>query len=459
MATSSAPAPDIEWRSSVRVTEDHELAREVTERFAHGSGLRAVPVTDLVDPRKAFWRRLGPPVEFAPERRAAVEVGRAVHQLVGRALANEGPLEVRVRREGVVGRIDLLADLPTEVKSGSSTVDPAELRELRPDHVEQLAMYCALLDRRAGRLLQFLTPGGVVEAVRAVDVSFGDLSPVRAEMNARARGLREALVSGAPTGLSRCRWFSRGCEFRGASVCDCRGDEPEAGDAMLGGVESILARPDVEQRVRSSLAHTPGPAAPPSVERFRDLIYPRRAWFERSSPAAPLPPPTPSPESATPDVYGRLVEAIESGPVGEVCQLPVLTDEPAEEVTAFRGEPYLVRTSRAWERLLPSAMVDRYPQYALDLGFRCAATGSYRGRVVTAYERAERDEDRISVYELRFATLTPFSRLFRTRTEALRRALRQGDSMSLPPCPEWMYADCPYRGACGCGVDEGRSQR
>jgi len=197
------------------------------------------------------------------------------------------------------------------------------------------------------------------------------------------------------------------------------------------------------------------------VDRFRDLIYPRRTWFERSvTPAPSLPPPSPAPpESATPDVYGRLVEAIESGPVGEVRRLLTLADEPGEEVVAFRDEPYLARTSRAWERVPAESLVDRSPQYALDLGFRCAVTGSFRGRVVTAYERAERDEDRIAVYECRFENLTPFSRLFRARAEGLEEALRRGTPESLPPCPGWMYEDCPYRAACGCGAEAGRSQR
>jgi hypothetical protein len=459
VAAPSPSPPEPDWRASVEVTEDRELGRELVARYARARGARAVSVTDLVDLRRGYWRRNGPPVEMPPERRAAVEAGRALHLGVGRALAGEGALEVRLRRDGISGRIDLLADVPVEMKTGPTSVDPAELRELRPEQVEQLAIYCSLLDRPVGRLLYLVTSEGAIEGIRAVDVAFADPSGRAAEISSRVAAFRAALEAGSAAALPRCRWFDRGCQFRSAGVCDCRGDETPIGPAILRAAERFDPRPDVEGRVRDALARSPLPASPPSIERFRDLIYPRRAFFEQTAPARPEEPlPTP-PSSGTPDVYLRLVEAVESGPPGEVRSLPSLADEPAEEVGAFRDEPYLVRTSRAWDPVPAERLLERSPQYALDLGFRAAVTGALRGRVVLAYDRAERDEDRIVVYELRFSSLTPFSRLWRQRADALRAALRSGSPLGLLPCPAWMYADCPYRGACACASEPGRSQR
>ena len=442
----------------VRVHADPELARELTERFRTAGGSRPVAVTELIDLRRAFFRRVGPAVEIPPERRAALDAGRALHVVLGRALATRGQLEVRVRRPGLVGRIDLLADVPTEVKSTSASVDPGSLRELRPDQVEQLAMYCALLDRPAGRLLHLVVHEHAIEAVRAVDVDVQDPASIRAEMERRAGAFRAALESGHPDALPRCRWFGKGCEFQVAAVCPCAGSEPEVGGALLDRVGGFRPRTDVEGDVRAALGRVELPAGPVRIDRFRELLYPRRSWFDRTAPGGPASDET-APTSVTPDTYGRLVEAVESGPVGEVHAAPTLSDEPAEEVTTFREMPYLLRTSRAWARTEPGALVDRFPQYILELGFRAAATGSPRGRVIQAYERAERDEDRIAVFEVSFTSLTPFSRVWRGRADALASALRTNDPSGLLACPAWMYADCAYRDACGCGPAPARDQR
>ncbi len=56
-------------------------------------------------------------------------------------------MEVRLRREGISCRIDLLSDVPVEIKTGTGSL-PADLKVDRPEHVEQLAMYCALTGQR-----------------------------------------------------------------------------------------------------------------------------------------------------------------------------------------------------------------------------------------------------------------------------------------------------------------------
>ena len=192
---------------------------------------------------------------------------------------------------------------------------------------------------------------------------------------------------------------------------------------------------------------------PPTLTRFREALYPRRAFFDRTSPAEPVATPTPEPLPLppVPDLYARLTEALESGRPGEVARLPPRSDEPEEEVVGFRGHPLLVRTSRAWDRYRPDELVARSPQYALELGLRCAATGSERGHLVVGYERAETDRDRLQVLEVSFASVTPFSRLLRERSRGLAGALRDRSPLGLPACPEWMVMDCPYRATCGCG--------
>ena len=349
------------------------------------------------------------------------------------------------------------------MKTATSFVEPESLAVVRPDHLEQLGMYCALVGRSQGRLLTLLVGEQGVSDVQALDLSFESPERILEEMRRRAELLRTAWATGRPDRLPRCPWFGRGCEFEEANACPCTGEEPAASSPILEQAGPIIAREDVRARVRAELA---GPmASEPSalLTRFREVLYPRRAYYERTAPppegllapegAEPLPP------SRPPDLYARLMEALESGRAGEVARIPPRSEEPEEEVAGFRGQPLLVKTSRAWARFRPEALLARSPQYALELGFRCAVTGTDSGLLVLGFERAETDADRVQVLEVRFRPLTPFARRLREQSSALAIALRERSPDRLAACPDWMVSGCPYRSECGCGASEVRSTR
>ncbi|MGD1099709.1 MAG: hypothetical protein ABR888_05135 [Thermoplasmata archaeon] len=460
---SASPNP---WQAVVSVREDAALGGELTTRMGRQSGKRSVGVTDLINLRRAFYRAVRPAVPIPPERQARLDQGRALHRTLGARLSGEGTLEARVRRDGLVGRIDILSELPVEVKTATSLVDPTNLPTYRPDHVEQLGMYCALVDRPSGRLLTLVAgPKGVSE-VQAVDLVFRSTPPILSEMRRRADLLRAALTEARVDRLPRCPWFGRGCEFEEASVCACTGREEPSPRAIFEEVETISSRDDVRDRVRVALSEPRSSEGTEPVGRFRELLYPRRAYFDRTAPVAVPAPPPPSPPprevlppSWTPDLYSRLTEALESGPAGEVARLPARGPEPEEEVVGFRGRPLLIKTSRAWSRFRADELVARAPQYALELGLRCATTGTESGVVVVGFERAEVDRDRVQVLELRFASLTPFSRFYRERSRDLAVAIRDRAPAGLLACPDWMTSDCPYRSECGCGGPDSRVTR
>jgi len=452
------PRSPASWETVVSVREETLLEEEIRARFAKGSGRRSVGVTDLISLRRAFYRTVAPPVPIPPDRRARLDQGRALHRLLGSRLAGEGILEARVRRDGLVGRIDILADLPTEVKTTSAFVAPSDLPAYRPDHIEQLGMYCGLVDRASGRLLTLVaSPSGVSE-VQAVDISFRSTSRILSEMRRRADLLRRAWAESRVDELPRCPWYGRGCEFEVARVCACTGGEEPVAHPITEETEELSLRDDVSERIRTALS----PALPPEdavpVERFREILCPRRAYFDRTAPAVPAPEAV-APPSLEPDLYARLSEAVEGGSPGEVARLPARSAEPDEEVVGFRGRPLLMRTSRAWSRFRGDDLVRRTPQYALELGLRCATTGTDSGIIVVGFERAEVDRDRVQVLELRFASLTPFSRLYRDRSRGLANAIRNRAPATLPACPGWMTADCPYRSECGCAAPGDRVTR
>ncbi len=179
---------------------------------------------------------------------------------------------------------DLLSDVPVEVKTSASAVGGDELVEARPDQVEQLVMYCALADRPVGRLLTLVTTDGAPGPVRAADVTIRDLAAVGTEMQARAAALRHAWVAARPAALPACRWFGRGCEFQDAGVCDCTVAPTGSGSAILEEVKEVRDRDDVATRVGDRLREVPAREESPSLERFRDLVYPRRTVLREDEP-------------------------------------------------------------------------------------------------------------------------------------------------------------------------------
>jgi hypothetical protein len=449
-------APEPAWREAVTIREDVDLERVLVSRLPPAGGSRAVAVTDLVSPRSAFWRAISP-VAPDPGRVERLELGRSVHRQLGSALAPEGALEVRVRREGFVGRIDLWADLPVEVKSVTRPVHPLEWASARPDQVEQLAMYAALTERRVGRLVSVEPTLDSAPQVEALEVVFDKISDVAVTMRQRAEALRRAWRDRSSSGLPACRWFGRGCEYQQAEVCDCAAGEAP-GEMVAPGDVTVRPVPELAARIEARLRASPPATHAPTLRRFHDLLYLRRAYFERTTPTAESEPPRWDP-TAPQDLYDRLRAAVESGPLGEVTRLAPRTEEPEEEVGGFRGQPFLLRASRARDRSTPDTLLDRQPQYALELGLRCVATGSDTARLVLGREREPTDGTRVQVFEFRFAPATHFARLWRVRAQRLASAIAEHAPERLPPCPEWMYSDCPYREACACGPESGRSQR
>ncbi|HXY46648.1 MAG TPA: hypothetical protein VEK13_01965 [Thermoplasmata archaeon] len=449
------------WASSVVVRDDPILAAELSARWESASAEKGIAVTDLLGLRRAFWRRTTPPIPLSAERRSRLETGRRVHRALEALLAREGSIEVRVRRQGIVGRIDALTDRPIEVKSTTFAPDPADLIEDRPEYVEQLGWYCALTGCSAGRLITVLPGSKSGPELRTADVSFSDLGAWSREMERRAAQLRASIALGDPSALPRCRWYERGCEYRSGSVCGCVGTEP--GDESYSGrdVARVTPRPEVDRALGPLLQESLKSARPSSVGRFRDLLYPRRAFYERKRAEGAEEAAQESAVSlgSTPAAYYRLVQAIEGGPAGEVARLVTRTDEPEEEVTAFRGVPYLARTSRTQTIPRADEILTRTPQYALELGFRCAVTGSSIGRAIVAYERSVDIHTAVRVFEYRFHPMSTFSRIWRNRLALLEQGTALGDATSLPACPKWMHADCPHRSECGCAADLERSQR
>ncbi|MGH2626831.1 MAG: hypothetical protein ACRDHY_09300, partial [Anaerolineales bacterium] len=174
------------------------------------SARRRISVTDLLNPRTAFFQRTRPAIVPSPERQQAMMAGTGFHEVFGRTVSTEEFVEQLVEFEEIVGKIDIYEDLPLELKTTSSI--PTDILGWRTSNVEQVAMYCTMVGVSRGRLLYYRrAEWGRLPALRAFDLEFADLPRIRAEMMRRRDLLREALHRGDPAALPRCEWFGRDC--------------------------------------------------------------------------------------------------------------------------------------------------------------------------------------------------------------------------------------------------------
>lgn len=431
------------WQTALHVSEDAELEGRIGRWLREGGGpLRLVSVTDLIDPRIAFFRGVQP-APVPPEVAARREAGRRAHERVGQALAAPEHREVRVALEGVHGRIDLLEEIPLELKWTWRLPDPSHLFETRREYLEQLGMYCAILDTPVGRLLLLEDSDPSPSRIQLLEVAFPDLPQVRSWMFSEAGKLRDALDSRDPGELRRCGWFNRSCEYRTAGICPCTGQE----ETRPAPVESARVRqlPPPERLVAAlDRISLPTGLEDPPIGKFSELLYPRFAYFERIGAER-----APGEEFVGSGLWRALRDGVLQLEPDRADDRWTLGEEPTEAIPCFRGEPYLVKTTRSPRAISVPDLPVRQPHYFLELGLRAAALGVAGGWVFLAPERPAPGAPECTVVRVRFEPLATWTELLHGRLTGLHEALRTRDPSTLPACPEWRFERCAYRSFCG----------
>ncbi|HKV89938.1 MAG TPA: hypothetical protein VJQ43_01940 [Thermoplasmata archaeon] len=427
--------------------EAPDLGSELLARYRDRRPVRPVSVTDLLDPRPAYWRSVSP-IPTTPAQAARLRGGRRFHEALGRRLAPAEAREVRVRWNGIVGRIDILDGHPVELKSTDSPPEESDdLRTSRPAYIEQLAMYAALAGRADGTLVVARPSETGSPWLGVWDLSVRDGGAVRQEMALRAGVLRRALELGDPAELPRCAWFARNCPYRSSKTCDCSGEEPPISGAVLSEVDP--PRPNPAEAVRIAGLWRTDNAGELEEYRFRDLAYPRRAWFDAANPEGAEPELT---EPSTPDeTWGALQSLLEETPPGHYEFRYSPEREIGEPIACWRGEPCLVKTSRALRPTPAERIVAERPHYVLELALRCASLGSSSGWLVLGLERVPSDAEWIRTQRVVFGSAEALRSLLAERLSLLREARRRGTPGELPRCPSWMFERCPHKAECGCG--------
>jgi len=424
------------------VDANRTLRDELTAAIRTQSARRRISVTDLVNPRQAFFRWTRPDIQPSPDRAQFMLAGTGFHDLFGRTVSTEEFVEQFVEYEGIVGKIDIYDDVPVELKTTGS--NPDSPGAARASYIDQLGMYCTMTGASSGRLLIYRREQfGRQPALRAFRVEFPDLSPIRAEMSRRRDLFRAALDRGEPGDLPQCEWFGRNCDF--AVICHC--DVAPVMTRVVPQDGYGIERDDaVEAKFLEQLTTS---ASGTSGFRLNDLVFPRKAAFEHQV-TDEEEEPTNAIEVRLRDLErqgfrGTLNKALRFGIPGAFKNQPVKLRSLTDRVGMFRDVPTLMRVTKFREMVDRDRLPQAMGHYFDRLAFECALSGHNRGRLVLYYELLG---EKFMVYDVGLKDVSA------VLAEADRRLglLESGASPSeLPACPTWMFKLCRYKDRCGCG--------
>ncbi|GAH39975.1 unnamed protein product, partial [marine sediment metagenome] len=240
-----------------------------------------ISVTDLINIKQAYFRRKHPEIVPSLEKRQLMWAGTGFHRLFGLAVSSEEYLEQFVEAEGIVGKIDIYENMPVEIKTTSTLAGTGDLLKHRPTYVEQLGIYCAMVNASEGKIIVYQrhdSGESPLPPLIAYHVTFPNLESIRGEMRHRRDLLVQALISNDPGNLPVCAWFNRGCDY--SEVCDCETSSVPPSYSIADMAGQIQVDDITCQQLLDKLA---SPHSPP-LFRINDTVFPRKAYFEHIEP-------------------------------------------------------------------------------------------------------------------------------------------------------------------------------
>jgi hypothetical protein len=433
-----------------------EANRSVKDALMQGLKTRRPPyrisVTDLLNLKQAYFRRKYPEIVPPLEKQQLMWAGTGFHRTFGSAVSSEEYLEQFVESEGIVGKIDIYEKIPVEVKTTSTPVDTKDLLQYRPTYVEQLGMYCAMVNAHEGEIIIYqrqVEESPSTSPLIVYHVTFPDLTAIREEMRRRRDLLVQALISNDPSTLPACLWFGRQCDY--AQVCDCATTPTQASHEIARLAGEIY----VDHRTCEQLLSKMAGSQPPQVFGINDIVFPRKAYLRRLKlQAAALGEEVREEKEGflrSMDERGfldALRDSLRYGVPGEAQRVPVQHLPLADLVQVWQNLPTILRDPKFTRLVERERLPAAFSHYFLRLGFDCALTENPKGRLLLYYARVPREDAKLMVYDVTFRKLDAL------RGEALRRVelLEKAEKvLGLPKCPSWLCAYCDYRVECGEG--------
>jgi hypothetical protein len=404
-----------------------------------------ISVTDLLNLKQAYFKRKYPEIVPPLEKQQLMWAGTGFHKTFGSAVSSEEYLEQFIEAEGIVGKIDIYEKVPVEVKTTSTPVNTKDLLQYRPAYIEQLGMYCAMVNAHEGEIIIYQRPAEESPSTSPLvvyHVTFPNLEAIREEMRRRRDLLVQALISNDPSTLPVCPWFHRQCDY--SQVCDCATTSVPASHELAELAGEIYVDSTTCEQLLSKMAGSQSS----QVFRINDIVFPRKAYFERRKLSEEV--------LAEKEEYLRsmdergfidvLRDSLRYGAPGEAQRIPVQHAPLADLVQTWQNVPTILRDPKFSSLVERERLPRTFSHYFLRLGFDCALTKHAKGRLLVYYARVPKEDAKLMVYDVTFKNLDAIE------TEALRRVelLEKASAvLQLPKCPSWMCPYCDYRLECG----------
>jgi len=409
-----------------------------------------ISVTDLLNIKQAYFRRKYPEIVPPLEKRQLMWAGAGFHKTFGFAVSSEEYLEQLVEAEGIVGKIDIYEKIPVEVKTTSTPLDTKDILQYRPTYVEQLGMYCAMVNVHEGQVVIYQRPTQEPPSappLTVYHVTFPDLEAIRKEMRRRRDLLVQALIANDPSNLPACPWFTRQCDY--AQVCDCATTSVPASHEIADLAGEIYLDSMTCQQLLDRMARP----QPPQLFSINDIVFPRKAYFQRLKSQQFIPPEEVREEK---EEYLRsmgergfvdeLRDSLRFGAPGQAQRIPVKHASLSDLVQIWRNLPTILRDPKFSSLVERERLPYRFPHYFLRLAFDCALTDHNQGRLVVYYVNVPKEDAKLMVYDVSFRNLNSIKAEALRRLELLQKATSH---LQLPRCPSWMCPYCDYRAQCG----------
>jgi hypothetical protein len=404
-----------------------------------------ISVTDLLNLKQAYFRRKYPEIVPPLEKQQLMWAGTGFHKTFGSAVSSEEYLEQFVEAEGIVGKIDIYEKIPVEVKTTSTPVDTKDLLQYRPTYIEQLGMYCALVNAHEGEIIiyhRLTEESPSTSPLLVYHVTFPDLEAIREEMRRRRDLLVQALIANDPSNLPVCSWFNKQCDY--SQVCDCATTSVPASYKIA----ELAGETYVDSTTCEQLLSKMAGAQSPRLFGINDIVFPRKAYFERLKLSEEV---REEKEEYLRSMDERgfidaLRDSLRYGAPGEAQKIPVKHAPLADLVQIWQNLPTILRDPKLSSLVERERLSRAFPHYFLRLGFDCALTENTKGRLLLYYVRVPKEDAKLMVYDVTFRNLNA------VKAEALRRLelLEKATSpLQLPKCPSWMCSYCDYRLECG----------
>ena len=404
-----------------------------------------ISVTDLLNIKQAYFKRKYPEIVPPLEKQQLMWAGTGFHKTFGSAVSSEEYLEQFIEAEGIVGKIDIYEKIPVEVKTTSTPVDTKDLLQYRPAYIEQLGMYCAMVNAHEGEIIIYQRPveeSPSTSPLVAYHVTFPNLEAIREEMRRRRDLLVQALISNDPSNLPVCPWFNRQCDY--SQVCDCKTTSVPASHEIAELAGEIYVDSTTCEQLLSKMARSQSS----QLFRINDIVFPRKAYFERLKLSEEV---REEKEEYLRSMDERgfldaLRDSLRYGAPGEVQRIPVKHAPLADLVQTWQNVPTILRDPKFSSLVERERLPRTFSHYFLRLGFDCALTENAKGRLLLYYVKVPKEDAKLMVYDVTFKNLDAIEAEALRRVELLKKA---SAVLQLPKCPSWMCSYCDYRLECG----------